>query len=49
MFVDEERLQRLGLTLRELARFLAAQPFIYAAYTVDEVQRAAANLQSTTK
>jgi hypothetical protein len=42
MFVDEDRLSQLGLTLGDLARFLEAQPFIFAVFTHDEVRRAAA-------
>jgi hypothetical protein len=41
MFVDEDRLSHLGLTLGDLARFLEAQPFIFAVFTNDEVRRAA--------
>ena len=41
MFVDEDRLSHLGLTLDDLARFLEAQPFVFAAFTQDEVRRAA--------
>jgi hypothetical protein len=41
MFVDEDRLLHLGLTLGDLARFLEAQPFIFAVFTRDEVRRAA--------
>lgn len=41
MFVDEDRLLRLGLTLDDLARFLEAQPFVFAVFTHDEVRRAA--------
>ena len=41
MFVDEDRLLRLGLTLDGLARFLEAQPFIFAVFTHDDVRRAA--------
>jgi arylsulfatase A-like enzyme len=44
MFVDEERLQQLGLKLRDLAGFLSAQPFIFAVFTIDEVQHAAATM-----
>src|SRR5438105_3801192 len=33
MFVDEDRLLHLGLTLDDLARFLEAQPFIFATFT----------------
>ena len=41
MFVDEDRLSRLGLTLGDLARFLETQPYIYAVFTQDEVRREA--------
>jgi Type I phosphodiesterase / nucleotide pyrophosphatase len=41
MFVDEDRLSHLGLTLRDLARLLEAQPFVFAAFTQDDVRRAA--------
>ena len=41
IFVDEERLSYLGLTLRDLARFLESQPFMFAVFTNDEVRRAA--------
>ncbi len=41
MFVDEDRLSHLGLTLRDLARFLEAQPFVFAVFTQDDVRRAA--------
>jgi Type I phosphodiesterase / nucleotide pyrophosphatase len=41
MFVDEDRLSHLGLTLGELARFLEAQPFVFAAFTQDDVRHAA--------
>jgi len=41
MFVDEDRLSHLGLTLGELARFLESQPFVFAVFTDDEVRRAA--------
>jgi hypothetical protein len=33
LFVNGDRLARLGLTLRELAAFLESQPFIFAAFT----------------
>jgi len=42
MFIDEDRLSQLGLTLDDLARFVEAQPFIFAVFTNDEVRRAAA-------
>ena len=41
IFVDEERLSELGLTLKELARFLESQPGIFAVFTVDDVREAA--------
>lgn len=44
MFVDEDRLFQLGLTLDALARFLEAQPFVFAVFTQDEVRRAADGL-----
>ena len=42
MAIDRARLRELGLSLDTLARFLEAQPFIFAAYTEQEVGRAAA-------
>jgi len=39
IFVDMERLAALKLTLKDLAAFLESQPFIYAAFTEDEVRR----------
>ncbi len=41
IFVDEDRLSHLGLTLRDLACFLEAQPFLFAVFTNDDVRRAA--------
>ena len=41
MFVDEDRLLKLGLTLGDLARFLQAQPFVFAVFTQDDVRHAA--------
>jgi hypothetical protein len=41
IFVDEDRLQHLGLTLRDLARFLESQPFLFAVFTSDDVRGAA--------
>ena len=41
MFVDEDRLSHLGLTLADLACFLEAQPFVFSVFTHDEVRRAA--------
>jgi hypothetical protein len=48
IFVDEDRLLHLGLTLGDLARFLEAQPFIFAVFTQDEVRRAAERPKITT-
>jgi hypothetical protein len=41
MFVDEDRLSQLGLTLSDLARFLEAQPFVFSVFTDEEVRGAA--------
>jgi hypothetical protein len=41
IFVDEDRLASLGLTLRDLARFLESQPFLFAVFTNDDVRGAA--------
>ena len=41
IFIDEERLLRLGLTLGDLARVLEAQPFVFAVFTNDDVRNAA--------
>ena len=41
IFVDEDRLSDLGLTLRDLAHFLESQPFLFAVFTTDDVRRAA--------
>jgi hypothetical protein len=48
MFVDEERLSQLGLTLGDLARFLEAQPFIFAVFIHDDVRSAAAAAKPVT-
>jgi hypothetical protein len=40
--IDRGRLRELGLDLESIARFLEAQPFIFAAYTEHEVAGAAA-------
>jgi hypothetical protein len=44
IFIDEDRLSKLGLTLPDLARFLRSQPFLFWAFTSDEVRQAAAGL-----
>lgn len=41
IFVDEDRLSHLGLTLRDLAHFLESQPFLFAVFTDDDVRSAA--------
>ena len=41
MFIDEDRLSHLGLTLGDLSRVLEAQPFVFAAFTQDDVRRVA--------
>ena len=38
IFVDEDRLASLGLTLRDLARFLETQPFVFATFTEAEIR-----------
>jgi hypothetical protein len=48
MFVDEDRLSHLGLTLDDLARFLEAQPFVFAVFTSDDVRRAAGTAKPAT-
>lgn len=44
IFVDVDRLRALELTLKDIARFLEAQPFVYAAFTEDEVRHRARRL-----
>ena len=34
-----DRLSALGLTLRDLADFLESQPFVFAAFTDEDVRR----------
>ena len=48
IFVDEDRLSDLGLTLRDLAHFLESQPFLFAVFTSDDVRRAADAAQPVT-
>jgi hypothetical protein len=40
IFIDENRLSSLGLSLNDLARFLRSQPFLFAVFTTDDVRRA---------
>jgi hypothetical protein len=42
IFVDEDRLAELGLTLRDLKAFLESQPFIFAVFTDVDASRAGA-------
>ncbi len=44
IFVDRERLAALKLTLGDISAFLQSQSYIFAAFTEDEVRRAAARL-----
>jgi hypothetical protein len=46
IFIDEERLSKLGLRLPDLARFLRSQPFLFWAFTGDEVREAAQRLRA---
>ena len=41
IYIDEDRLAKLGLTLHDLSRFLESQPWMFAVFTNDEVRRAA--------
>src|SRR6266481_4679210 len=49
IFVDEDRLSHLGLTLRDLAHFLESQPFLFAVFTNDDVRSAANALRPATQ
>jgi DNA-binding transcriptional MerR regulator len=40
LFIDKTRLRELGLNISQIKEYLEAQPFIYAAYTEDEVKNA---------
>jgi hypothetical protein len=42
--IDVERLTALNHTLEDVARLLEEQPFVFAAFTEDEVRRATASL-----
>ena len=48
IFVDEDRLSSLGLTLHDLAHFLESQPFLFAVFTNDDVRSAANALKAAT-
>ena len=45
LFVDQDRLSALRLTLRDLARFLESQPFVFAVFTEEDVRLAARGLK----
>jgi DNA-binding transcriptional MerR regulator len=38
IFIDRLRLAELGVSLKDVASFLEEQPFMYAAFTEDEVR-----------
>ena len=42
IYIDEDRLAKLGLTLRDLAQFLKLQPYVFTVFTNNEVWHAAA-------
>lgn len=46
LVIDRGRMRELGLDLDTLRRFLEAQPFIFAAYTEDELARAVDAMES---
>jgi predicted AlkP superfamily pyrophosphatase or phosphodiesterase len=48
IFVDQDRLSYLGLTLRELADFLESLPFLFAVFTDDDVRRASESAMPVT-
>jgi hypothetical protein len=48
IFVDEERLSDLGLTLRDLADFLESLPFLSAVFTDDDVRGASGTAKPVT-
>jgi len=39
LFIDTKRLRELGLTLNQIRDFLVAQPFVYAAFTEEQVKQ----------
>ncbi len=45
IFVDADRLAALRLTLRDLAKYLESEPYVFAAFTEDDVRRAARSLK----
>jgi len=42
IYIDEDRLAKLGVTLRDLAQYVKLQPYIFTVFTSDEVWHAAA-------
>jgi predicted AlkP superfamily pyrophosphatase or phosphodiesterase len=48
IFVDQDRLSYLGLTLRDLADFLESLPFLFAVFTDDDVRRASGSAKLVT-
>jgi hypothetical protein len=38
IFVDEDRLSNLGVTLSDVAHFLESQPYMFAVFTIDDVR-----------
>jgi hypothetical protein len=40
IYIDQDRLSKLGLTLPDLAQFLESQPYMFAVFTNDEVRHA---------
>ena len=48
IYIDEDRLSKLGLTLKELAQFLESQPYMFAVFTNDEVRGAVDALKTAT-
>ena len=48
IYIDEDRLSKLGLTLKDLAQFLESQPYMFAAFTDDEVRGAVDALKTAT-
>ena len=45
IFVDVKRLAELKLSLRDLTAYLESQPFVFAAFTEDEVRKRSATLR----
>ena len=45
MYVDVHRLEALHVSLKDVANFLAAQSYVAAAFTEDEVRQAARRLK----